>query len=187
MYKKSITLLALLLVFTIGCTPDTDENTQDNTENMNTQPMQYETEKERRQRLNIEDKSIGELGGYPQTQQNGLNESDDETTRFSDEYTNEDSTEISRHLKSRKDIKQAQVAITDDRVIVAVMLDEYVGDDITKTIERDVRKIVSDKEIIIYTDDIYWDHRRNDDARDGQRNIGEGIEKGLERFFNMDD
>ncbi|WP_249870983.1 YhcN/YlaJ family sporulation lipoprotein [Oceanobacillus saliphilus] len=131
--------------------------------------------------------SIGEMGGYEQSEQRGVNTAD--FSKYSDVFTNEESIRISEELAKQKDIIQAQVASTEDRIIVAVMLREHFDHHVAHKIEDEVRKIVpdSDKQIIVYTDDIQWDRMKNIDARLGARETGYELGNILEEFFQIND
>ncbi|PAV28927.1 hypothetical protein CIL05_13160 [Virgibacillus profundi] len=175
----------LLIIFTVGCA-NTDEDTQTTQEKINTSPINYETEQERKERLNIRDQTIGEKGGYPQSDQDGVNAGDN-SGENSDAFTNEESMKISKQLKEKKEIVQAQVASTDDRIIVAVILSEQTDPDIKQMIESEVSKTVSDKQIIVYTDEVHWDHMKNLDARLGSEKREFDIEDYIDDFIKRND
>ncbi|SHF65838.1 YhcN/YlaJ family sporulation lipoprotein [Ornithinibacillus halophilus] len=168
------------LVLLSACNTTDDASPERNGQDHNNiQPIRYETEDDREQ------KDIGQRGGYPQSELNGLHD-DGVNEKTRDQFFTEEAQEISDHLHQRKDIKQAQVAITDDRVVVAVTLNEYLEHhEISRDIEKDVRKFVDDKAIVVYTDDYYWKRMKNLNAR--QSNFGEEMDEFLENFFNTDD
>ncbi|RYG74809.1 hypothetical protein EU245_01100 [Lentibacillus lipolyticus] len=165
----------------IGCAAD-DGGQEASQENGNTQPINYETEKERKDRQGVENKNIGERGGYPQTEQKELNDGDENAR--SDSFTNEVSMSIANHLKKKRHIKQAQVAMADDRVVVGIMINDSAPPDMRERVEREVQEMVQVKEVYVYTDDIFWDRMRNKDARPDQLN-GD-MEEFLREFFNRD-
>ncbi|MEC5422057.1 YhcN/YlaJ family sporulation lipoprotein [Virgibacillus sp. C22-A2] len=179
--------IILLILFVVGCT-NADDNTQTNNEDIRTQPIHYETESEQKARKGLRDKTIGEQGGYPQSDQEGVNASD-YSGGYSDVFTNEESEFLANELQAHRDIIQAQVASTEDRIIVAVMLREHSNHDVAETIETEVREVIpeTDKQIIIYTDDIYWDRMKNLDARLEARDVGEDLEDYITDFFNRND
>lgn len=186
MYKKVLFPILALTMLLVGCT-NTDDNTENTNENSSTQPIHYETEGEQKDRLNTRDQSIGEQGGYPQSDQEGANSSD-YRGGYSDEFTNEETEKLSKQLKDRKDIVQAQVASTDGRVIVAVILKEkYTDHDIKGSIESEVSEAIPDKEIVVYTDEVYWDQAKNLDARSGSNNKDYNTEDYIEDFFKRND
>ncbi|WP_156291184.1 YhcN/YlaJ family sporulation lipoprotein [Oceanobacillus salinisoli] len=187
---KSTFIFAVLSIVMIGCT-NADNHTQNNSTNNQTQPIHYDTRQEHNQRIGIENQSIGEQGGYPQTQQPGVNAGDNENG-YTDPFTNEETEMISSELKKERDIVQAQVASTDDRIIVAVMLREHFNQDVApvvRDIEGRVRQIVpnTDKEIVVYTDDIQWDRLKNLHARTKASENGENIEELFENLINQND
>lgn len=186
-YKVLFPLLALTMLLVACTNTDTGKDTQDSNENSTTQPIHYETEEEQKDRLNTRDQTIGEQGGYPQSDQEGVNSSD-YSGRYSDAFTNEKSEKLSKKIKDRKDIVQAQVASTDDRVIVAVILKEkYTNHNIKDSIESEVREAMPNKEIVVYTDEVYWDQRRNMDSRLGSDNKDYNVEDYIDDFFKRND
>ncbi|TMN21067.1 YhcN/YlaJ family sporulation lipoprotein [Lentibacillus cibarius] len=167
--------------FLIGCAAN-DNNQESSGENGNTQPINYETEKERQDRQGVEKKNIGERGGYPQNEQKRLNDGDE--TGKSDKFTNETSISIANHLKKNKKVKQAQVTVTDERIVVGVLINDSAPPDMRERLEQEVQDMVPNKEAYVYTDDIFWDRMRNKDARLDQLN-GD-TEEFLREFFNRD-
>ncbi|WP_373892921.1 YhcN/YlaJ family sporulation lipoprotein [Virgibacillus natechei] len=186
MYKKILFPLLVVAMLLVACTNTGTDDTQDSNEN-STQPIHYETEGEQKDRLNTRDQTIGEQGGYPQSDQDGANASD-YRGGYSDEFTNEESEKLSRQLKDRKDIVQAQVTSTDDRVIVAVILKEKFTDhDIKDSIESEVRGAIPDKEVVVYTDEAYWEQMKDMDARRGSDNKNYNVEDYIKDFFERND
>jgi len=187
MAKLMMIPFSLLLIFITGCADTAEEETRMDRESP-TQPIHYETEREQKERLNARDQTIGERGGYPQSKLENVNDADFEGG-YTDEYTTERTEEIADYLKRKQDIIQAQVAETDDRIVVAVMLPEFADrhPDVSGSIEEEVRNILpgTNKEIVVYTDSVYWERRKND-ARWKARETGEDIGEMLENFFNVD-
>ncbi|MEW9675883.1 YhcN/YlaJ family sporulation lipoprotein [Lentibacillus sp. L22] len=167
-----ITGLSLLLLF--GCSnTNTDNNGTAQNDNPKTQSINYETNHERNDRLGINDQSIGDRGGYPQNDQSGTNASNGHKGKYSDNYVNEKSDQIYQRLINYREIKQAQVAIADDKVIVALMLNDYNDQNVRDLVVNEVKKVEPDKEVVIYTDDIHWNRVQNMKARgstDGHAN-----------------
>lgn len=183
MYK--IIPITVILLLTVACS-DVNEDAQNTREQPNTQPINYETDREQKDRLNIRDKTIGEKGGYPQSEQDGVNASDSHRG-FSDAFTNEESELISKQLKEKKEIVQAQVASTDERIIVGVILSEKSDPEIKKIIQEEVERIVPDKQVTIYTDEVHWDHMKDLDARMGSEKREYDIEEYIDDFFRTED
>ncbi|WP_163970116.1 YhcN/YlaJ family sporulation lipoprotein [Oceanobacillus halotolerans] len=184
---RSFITISLMVPFVIACndTDHIDENAQRDGNQSDPQPIHYESEGEKRERLGIDDQSIGERGGYPQTNRDDINRSEN-NNRYTDAFTNEESEEIAEHLRQRNDIRQVQVASTDDRVVVAVMLNKHHDHHVPDNIEEDIKEFVQDKKIVVYTDDIYWERMRNLDSRLNQANMGEDVEQEIEDLFNID-
>ncbi|MFC4558937.1 YhcN/YlaJ family sporulation lipoprotein [Virgibacillus kekensis] len=160
MIKKAGLLLVLGMILA-GCGGGNPEAGQDNTGD-NIQPINYEDNQEEQERLGIKEESLGERGGYPQTNMNEMNTGDEDAQ--SDIYTNEVSVSIANHLKQRREIVQAQVGILDDRIVVGVMLDENVAANMKDIVKREVESMMPNKEVVVFTEDIYWDHMSNHDA-----------------------
>src|SRR5699024_3917305 len=172
-------ILPVLSILLFGCAQyETGE--EGSQENMNSQPINYETEQEQDERLEREEQGIDEQGGYLQSEQKELNDGDENAQ--SDLFTNEMSMSISKHLKERKDVRQAQVAVSEERVVVGVMLTDQAPPDMRERVEQEVQEMVPTKEIYVYTDDIYWDRMRNKDAQLDQLN-GD-MREFLREFFN---
>lgn len=72
-----------------------------------------------------------------------------------------------------KEIKQAQVASSDERVVVGVILSNRfeAQSDIAEQIKTSVKEMAPDKTVVVYTDDIHWDRMRNLQSRIKQINI----------------
>lgn len=182
MYK--IIPITFILLLTVACSSVNEDG--NNGEGIKTQPINYETDQERKDRLNTRDKTIGEKGGYPQSKQEGVNASDFHKG-YSDPFTNEESELISKQLKEKKEIVQVQVAATDERIIVAVILSEKADPEIKKTIQEEVESIAPDKQITVYTDEVHWDHMKNLDARKGSEKREYDIEEYIDDFFRTED
>ncbi|WP_047979710.1 YhcN/YlaJ family sporulation lipoprotein [Ornithinibacillus contaminans] len=147
-----------------------------------TQPINYETPKEQENRMGERDKTIGELGGYPQSEQEYVNEGDKNlNAKNEDRYTNEKTLLIAEYLAKRKEIVQAQVAETDDRIIVAVLTENHEYPNLNEIVEQEVRQVEPNKEIVVYTDENYWERMRNLNGK--QLKVDDEITKRLQSFF----
>lgn len=165
--------LSLLILFGCSNPTDTGENAgQDN--HPDTQPMHYETDKEKRDRQNERPETIGDRGGYPQSDQRDTNASDNQQENSTDPYVDEATDKIYDKISQFKEIKQAQVTATDEKVIVALMLNDYDEETVRNKIVKEVQKVEPNKEVVIYTDDIHWNRVRNSRSRlkspDGRAN-----------------
>lgn len=177
MLNRIFSLIMMLSVVLVACNANTSEqNAEDDQQGNNVQPIRYNTD-ERGNNLDY-----GQQGGYPQSELDELHD-DGVSERTKDKYVTEEGMKVSEHLQERKDIKQAQVAVTEDRVVVAVTLNEYLEHhEIAEDIRKDVKQFIPDKTVVVYTDDYYWKRMRNLNARD----LGNDIEQFLENFFNLD-
>lgn len=178
MWITKIVSISVLCYLLIGCT-DNEESTQNNLDDA-AQPINYETKKEQSDRLGVRKKNTGEQGGYPQSEQTEMNNGDERGKK--DLFTNEESISISNHLKEWREVIQAQVALTEDRVVVGVTLNPSAPPNMQDIIKKEVQKIKPDKKVFVYTDDIYWDRMRNKDARLDQANSD--MDEFLDEFFN---
>ncbi|WP_042146142.1 YhcN/YlaJ family sporulation lipoprotein [Paucisalibacillus sp. EB02] len=166
-----------------ACGNESEQGMNNNTNQKNIQPINYETPNEQESRSGDQDKSIGEIGGYKQSDQEYVNEGDKNfNAKNEDQYTSERTYLISEYLSERKEIVQSQIAETDDRIIVAVMTGNQYFPDLPEIITRDVKEIVPDKEVVVYTDKAWWDHMRN--LNSNPKDLDQDIEKNLHDFFN---
>lgn len=177
------------LLFTVllasGCANDENSEARNN-DGPKTQTINYETQGEQNARLGLRDQTIGEKGGYPQTDQDDLNRGDNTTSGNMDIFTNEQSKEIANHLMKHQDIKAAQVAVTDEKIVVGVMLNDHGNHNITTDIKKEVRKLEPNKTIVVYTDDNNWDRMSNLKARLKQSNLPDDIKDNMKELFNPD-
>ncbi|WP_068674469.1 hypothetical protein [Oceanobacillus sp. Castelsardo] len=167
MYKrKNFIVFGVLTLMLFGCS---DNNALDNSNNDDTNtgttPVRYESKQEQNDRQGITNESPRVQNTSP------LSEKPDTGDSFTDPYTNEEAVYIYNELIKREEIMQAQVASTKDRIVVAVMFKKQHFNHDSKPngndIENMVREIVPNtrKDIVVYTDNIEWDKRKNDNAR----------------------
>ncbi|WP_339228268.1 YhcN/YlaJ family sporulation lipoprotein [Oceanobacillus sp. FSL K6-2867] len=185
MYKRKGMCLIFLVVLLTGC--NAGQETSEEQKSDMVQPIHFEPETDENNRYKSRQPSIGERGGYPQSKQEAANKSD--FAHYSDSFTNEESARITEELSKQKDIIQAQAASTEDRIVVSVILREHFNHDISHNIKEEVRKIVpnTDKQIIVYTDDIEWDRMKNLDARLQAKNNGDDLEAFIKELFQLKD
>ncbi|ASN05115.1 YhcN/YlaJ family sporulation lipoprotein [Virgibacillus necropolis] len=181
--KFSYVGLLFIVLVTAGCT-NGQNNEANNDEQIQTQPIHYETREEQNERLGIRNQTIGEKGGYPQSEQKEINRGDNTVGENTDIFTSEQSKVIADHLTDRRDIKAAQVAITDEKIVVAVMLSEYTDDEIGEKIEKEVRTFDQNKTIVVYTDSIYWDRMNNLKSGLKRSESPNEIKEDMEWLFN---
>lgn len=177
-------LLTVLLVG--GCSTDDDQNNEASQNNDQPQTINYETKGEQNERLGLRNQTTGEEGSDPRTEQDKYNRGDNTTGSNTDMFTTKQSKQIADRLMERQDIKSAQVAITDEKVIVGVMLNDHSDHDVIKGIKEEVREFENDKTIVVYTDDNNWDRANNLKARLKQANLPNEIKENMRDFFNPD-
>lgn len=181
-------LIGLVSVFFItACGNDNAEQGNKPNQDNQFQPIHYETpDDDKQERMGDKEKTIGEKGGYPQSDQKEVNRGDDNTNGANESpYSNEKTRLISKYLAERKEIVQAQVSETDDRIIVAVITkDQNKNLNLTPLIEKEVRQVEPDKEIVVYTDNIYWHRMRNLNSHPST--ITREMQEKLDDFFGRD-
>ncbi|GAB3050321.1 YhcN/YlaJ family sporulation lipoprotein [Virgibacillus ainsalahensis] len=180
--KSKMTLFLFSLLVITGCA-NTDE-TQNNNEDVDTQPMHYETEDEKKERMGTRDRTTGEQEGNP----NDIDKANsaDFEGGYSDPYTTEETEAISRKLKEHEDIIQAQVASTDERIMIGLRLKEHTDPNIPNNIQEEVKEIIpnTDKQIIVFSDEIYWDRMKNLKTRGDS---GNDMNKLMDDFLKIED
>ena len=152
-------IILLITLSCVACSPQHSSQDENAVKN-NTEPIHFETKEQQRDRLGVREKSIGEQGGYPQTNRNYNKGPDKE--RYSDIFTNDESVRLEAHLRTFKEIKQAQVASTKDRIVIGILLNNRFQEDqnVATDIKQSVEEIVPNKTVIVYTDHIHWDRMR---------------------------
>lgn len=149
----------LFFVILAACT-----NTRDNVQNNNqpkdqTQPINFHSSDKQKTRPDLTNNPYR----------------DDNPARYSDAFTNEESIQISKTLEHKHDIMQAQVASTEDRVIVSLILNDHTDHEVTGKLQREIQEMVPDKQIIIYTDDPHWERMKNMDTKLKAHQFGDDI------------
>lgn len=165
-FMKTKLVFGLALLILTGCNSGTEEQGQSDNNQQKTEYINYETEQEHKEREHGKELSIGERGGYPQSKQEGANDADFKNG-YSDAYTNEEALWLSEELENRKDIVTAQVASTEDQILVGLIQREYATEDVPKRVKEEIQKLLPDtkKEIIVFTDNAYWEYMKNRDAK----------------------
>jgi hypothetical protein len=181
-----IIMFGFITAIMVGCSNNnTNGDAQNNDNDVNTESIHYETNQEQANRLGTNDESTGEKGGRIQSDQSGTNASNGHSGNYQDIFTNEETDKIYSRLIKLKEIKQAQVATTDDRIVVAVMLNRHAGKNIGDKIENETRKVVPNKEVYVYTDDVHWNDVKNLRARSGPANAAENVKDDIKRLFHI--
>ncbi|MEN2765869.1 YhcN/YlaJ family sporulation lipoprotein [Ornithinibacillus xuwenensis] len=183
--RGNIICLLTLVFILVGCGAENEEGMNGSDNQNQIDPINYETPQEQRDRVGEREKSIGELGGYPQSEQKFINEGDKNiSAKNEDRYTNERTLLISEYLAERKEIVQAQVVETKDRIIVAIQTENHEYPNLNKIVEEEVRQIEPSKQIVVYTDDNYWERMRNLNSK--KIDFDDNIRDTLDNFFGND-
>lgn len=186
MRSKVITAMCILVFIIGGCTnTNSDGQKETNKESPNSDPISFETQQgKKNQGKGIREHSLEEQPGYPQHDQDNVNHGEANRNN-ADIFTTQEAEEISRHLTKRRDITQAQVATTEDRVIIGLILKKQQtgNQQLIDNIEKEVQQFAPDKEIIVYTDDTHWNKMKNLDRGLKRNNSGEDVESYIENFF----
>lgn len=188
MRSKIITTMCILVFIVGGCTnTNSDGKKETNKESPNSDPISYETQQGNKDRGGVREHSLEEQAGYSQHDQDNVNHGEANRDN-TDIFTTQEAEEISRRLTRRRDITQAQVATTEDRVIIGVILKkQQTGNQkLISDIEKEVQQFAPDKEVIVYTDDTHWNKMKDLDKGLKRNNSGEDVEKYIENFLNMD-
>lgn len=175
MKTNAIGVIGISLLILFGCSnPNGTEENAEQDHHSDTQPIHYETDKEQQERQNERPETIGDQGGYPQSDQRDTNSSEVRDENATDPYVNESTDKIYDKISQFKEIKQAQVTATDEKVVVALMLNDYDDETVRDKIVKEVKEVEPNKEVVIYTDDIHWNRMRNSRSRlkspDGRAN-----------------
>ncbi|MDY0405466.1 YhcN/YlaJ family sporulation lipoprotein [Virgibacillus sp. 179-BFC.A HS] len=158
--RSRITMVVATAVLAAGISGCSANNKQSESEKpMKNDVIHYEKRTDYQKQQNEQNKANGEHTGYEQSKQSRINE--DSSGVYSDVFTNKQTVKAQQHLASFKEIKQAQVAAADDRVVVSVMLNKHVKDNVADRIRGEMKQFFPDKKIYIYTDDSHYRRIRN--------------------------
>lgn len=170
--RLKMIIIGSVCALLIGCS---NTGINDNAEDKNTPP----TSDTRHQDENHVQKQNQNDENEPDT-----NNSHDPNKNF---YTNDTTEKIKNILKDRSDIREAQVASTDTRVMIALQLSHHADrDDILDSVENDVKDIASDKEMVIYTDDAYWNRMKDRSSKFRNLTDDDVIDEYIDEHFFQD-
>lgn len=176
-FMRFIALLLLTIFVFAGChQPKTDQSSEHNKD-------LYTDEVKSSQ----EDQRLSKFDGYEISKQRRERMQDDQNNPLTDPYSNEDTMKIAEHLKSLQEVNRAQVVEIDDRIVIGVILNRHSPQEISNMIEQEARKIMQDpnKDVIVYTDETYWDHERHLKAKSKATKLGDAVEDLFDDFFNI--
>ncbi|MCT2537978.1 YhcN/YlaJ family sporulation lipoprotein [Aquibacillus koreensis] len=136
-------------------------------------PIAYNTQQEEAERngTNVNNPPERNREHYLEGFTTGLKKPDNQNTKYTEQFYNEESQKVSEAVNKIEAVSITQVFSTEDQIFVSPLLEqtEYKDQDdvdrIVEQVRKQVRQIVPDKEIVIYTDDIYWNEMRNINAR----------------------
>lgn len=169
----------VISLFIVGCQNGQLGRESNDHKPLSTEPIHYEKGEDPNEQL---DTHNSPMKPYLQSDEKGIGKDGTERNIFE----TDEALEIAQKLSLRDDVKQTQVATTDDQVAVFVLLRDYQNPQIAKSIEQDIRAITPNKEIFVYTDKIHWNRLKDLDSSMRARKIGNDLEKFLEENFNIE-
>lgn len=175
MYKMLSVFLIMFIA--IGCTNNNDAQMDNNN---NKEPMQISNRDDNQSDPYDVEKSPNKK--YYQSDERGIGED----AENQDIFSSEESLMVQQHLQKRKDVRQAQVATFEDRVIAFVMLNPQQNDQTDSEIKDETQRLIPEKEIVIYTDEYHWNRMKDLKAGLTQKKAGERVEDFFEELFNVE-
>lgn len=172
-----IFVFSLFLI--VGCNNTNTGQNDDREQSNGTDYLYYETDQEKMERLGSQNASP--IKDYLQSNEKGIGKDGTERNIFE----TDEARKIAQELALRDDVKQTQIATTDEQVVVFVLLNDYQDPNIAKSLEEDIKKITPNKKILVYTDKLHWNRLKDIDSSMRARDIGNDLEKFLEENFNI--
>ncbi|WP_053219048.1 YhcN/YlaJ family sporulation lipoprotein [Virgibacillus senegalensis] len=163
-----------LLLFLLSACNGQQEQGQMISEDMedSTMPIDYSTHEEAEQQLH----DGGGTRNSPKQEEaqdfTGFQENLPPSQQHLKGFYNEEAQTITEELNARDEIRLAQVYVTDERIIVSLTLNQEYDDhaaSIADSVYKQVESHAKDKEVLVYTGDIYWNQMRDRDAREPAR------------------
>ncbi|SDK40440.1 YhcN/YlaJ family sporulation lipoprotein [Sediminibacillus albus] len=171
--KKKLMLLfsTIMFVMATACSRVQEEG-QVIDEGMedSTMPIEYSTHEEAERRLEDHSKDGRQERGQ---NLNGHQENLPPGQAYNKGFYNEEAIGISEELNQWDEIRLSQVYASGDRVIVSLWLNQEFDDHaatISDRVYARVQELTQDKEVLVYTGDIYWNQMRDRDAKEGSTN-----------------
>ncbi|WP_077621378.1 YhcN/YlaJ family sporulation lipoprotein [Sediminibacillus massiliensis] len=169
-FAKCIMLVPFILA---GCMQNESDNRmiEEGMED-STMPINYGTKQEAENSLGNEEK--GDRFEQEQAQhlhdfQEDMEAPHNKPDSYNKEFYNEEASKISSELNKWDEIKISQVYVSDERIIVALLLNQEFDEHspkIAERVESHVKEVSPGKEVLVYTGDIYWNQMRDNDGRD---------------------
>ncbi len=181
MWIKRITIIGALL-FAVGCSSNKEAQNMGVTE-IDPQMTDAKRKGVLTEKLRYNEQTDITKGENPAKVERKYN-TGQPSDRNQAEFTNDKTAEISKKIAERVDVKQAQIAMTDDRIIVALMLHHKADPKVLDEIKAEVTKMAPGKEIVMYTDTDYWSKKKDMTGRNDSAETGGKMEEFLNNFFN---
>lgn len=166
--RIKIFMIGAVVLLLIGCTDKDEQFQNDNGPETN------------QERYTPSDDQSNPMTQNTRNKQRNQSHFDDDK----DIFTNEASEKIQDMLNNRQDIRNSQVAITDTRALIAVQLSKNADrENILDSIENDIKHIVPKKELVIYTEDSYYDRMKNLGSQLKRLTDHDDIDKFIDDYF----
>ncbi|WLV23673.1 YhcN/YlaJ family sporulation lipoprotein [Aciduricibacillus chroicocephali] len=151
--KKLLMVTAAILFLTVGCS-----NNQDSRKN---KLEEADEEGKMTEQLRVNEETDTKRERKPQDIQNKIYNEEVAEDKPS-LNTNEQTNRIAKRLGKEKDIKAAQVAMNEKKVMIGLMLQKKISPDLKEKVTRIVNEMEPGKEVVIYTDNIDWNRRKDE-------------------------
>ncbi|MBM7554635.1 YhcN/YlaJ family sporulation lipoprotein [Thalassobacillus pellis] len=182
MWKKPLTGFVFLLVITSGCNT-ADETRQEDQQNI------YESVTDDREQGVQQDyrPRHGAPNLFKQEEEEEMKNAEHEKTNrgHDNDFYNEQSLAITREVNEMKEVVMTQAIATENRVMVAVMLDPYSRRDrsVKRLIRERVDAMTDVEEIYVYTNYSKWDEMKNLNARVRAAQAPEKVKEEINQFL----
>lgn len=161
-----------MLFLLIGCNQAETESQ----EPISPDQVRYDKEIER------DDSNNHPLRQYTESEEKGISEYGTKREIF----RTDEALRVTQLLSERDDVRHAHVATSDTQVVAFVLLKDYEDHHIAKTLEEEVKTIVPDKDIYIYTDKNHYNRIEDLKSSMKPRQIGKDLQRFFEKYLNLD-
>ncbi|MRH42998.1 hypothetical protein GH741_09900 [Aquibacillus halophilus] len=186
--------LMLLFGLLVGCAENDEASESGQNVNNNHHPMTYITESEHEEQItnnltnnrnnNKEDVEERYLDGF----QSDLEQTDGQNGSYTQSFFNQDSETISKVVNELEEVRMSQTIVTDKQIIISAMLmQEHYDEDtehIVNKISNRASQTIPNKEVIVYTDAIYWNKMRDLNSKIKFDDNPDQTQYHLDNFFN---